>query len=295
MNNKRNTLLVIGLISLALFATIVAVMMYWKTTEVHHNAQNLVSVYVTKIPIHRGEIISMEKLEIKNVASDTPGAKKLAIADIIGKYANEDIASQEILRHEKLSQTPLLTHAETLSNKDEADDMGDKDTIVIPSEMFKNFDEGLKIGDRIDILGVETILLSDTRRVESRYVATDVEVRKIITTQSHPKGEVDESSSSKTLPSSKIVLSMSPTQLSRFLRYYYQSLPLNQERPYNPDNHFNGHLWIVKTINDASQTAEKMGLMGNGSQPIKPSRVVRQPLISPSKPKAQSGVVMYEQ
>lgn len=298
MNKKRNTILALGMVSLALFGIIIVIMMYWKNNDVSQSTEKLISVYVAKKTIGAGEKISLDQLKIQNVPVSTPGAEQLLIADVSGMYALQKIEVNEMLRSEKLTRSIPASEVSEDNDNETIQSSAGKETVTLSSNVFKNFDDSLKAGERIDILGIK-MTNEQTRKMESRYVAINVEVVNIKKSHSAPKEQDKEAKEPALQEDVKIVLALNPIQLNRMLSYYYESQQLNQERPYNPDNNFVGHLWMAKTSGSKEQEAEKMRLMGMGmgmkKAPIRTVSKPLPPLVLPPKPKQQDGIVVYEQ
>lgn len=287
-------ILMIGMMSISLFAVLIAVMMYLRAEDARISKGKMVSVYVAKTAINEGTQIDMKQLEIRNISSDTPGIESLVMSEVVGMYAKSDILAQEMIRQDKLSKTPIveaIQKEETLEIEQNVS--SGLDTITLPASVFKNIDSELKTGDRVDIVGIESTTKPEGKDIHSRYIATNVNILRLLQAQPAPQGEKDTEAAPPLPRVEKVVLEMSPGQISRFLSYYYRSLALNQERSYNADNQFMGHMWIVRAGNNLVMNAEKARLMGDAKVRTKTAPLPRLPMLVHER-KPVSGIIVYE-
>jgi hypothetical protein len=97
----------------------------------------------------------------------------------------------------------------------------------------------------------------------------------------------------------EILLDMAPQEIGRFLSLYYRSQVLNNDRAHNPNNLYQGHIWMVKcnSVASASEEAVKLKMM-NVIAPSRPKTQVPLSSALPPLPKlisAPKGIVSYEQ
>jgi hypothetical protein len=308
MNKKRTIVLIIGFISLVIFAIIVMAMAYLKNNETIAPQDKKVATYVAIKNIAAGQKITLNDIELRPISEEYAGRQPLAIADIVEHYASVDITANDIVRAEKVSLQSVSPHTVVVDNNQAFDtNMTNKnlvhDRISLPLSVFKNPDSTLHAGERLDIIGMAEY--GDVKQqFATRYIALHVTVGGFMkdgqSVNQIASVIVDEKTKAVTkVFADEILLDMAPQEIGRFLSLYYRSQTLNNDRAQNPNNLYQGHIWMVK-CNPVVSVGEE-GAKQKMMSAIVPSRLKIQGVLSsalPPPPKfisAPKGIVSYEQ
>jgi hypothetical protein len=291
VKQQKIKLLVIGLAALLVFTSMVALLMYTKQRDMRAVLEDRVGVFVAARELSAGERIGTDAVRLVKLPREYVGFKPPALADIVGRYAGDGILQNEPFRRAKLRERPLRPHmaapVKTAAHKPPAASadapVATLDLLSIPLNLFKNVDQNLKIGDRIDIVSVATKLPQGKNSVETftpKYIALGVTVTGLAyrgTPQKQMVRRLAEGKETRTVTADAMTIDMGPKQITNFLAFYYKTQQLNKLRPYNNDNQ--GHLWMVKcgTRHDSTLQSVKERLLAN-AEPRKrkaPSRPIR--------------------
>ncbi|MDD5717748.1 MAG: SAF domain-containing protein [Sulfuricurvum sp.] len=309
MNNKRTVVLSIGLLSLAIFAIIVMVMMYVKNEDATPSSENNVAAYVAAKEIRLGQKITQSDVELRSLPRDYIGQEPLSIADIVDHYARVGITKNDLIRPEKLTlqfqaqQEPTAEENVSAMDTSVSGNVMQHDAISLPLNVFKNLDTTLRKDEYIDIVGISEYG-EEKHQFATRYIGVHVLVGGFMKEGKKINEMVSVTVDEKTQATSKVVaddiiLNMSPQDISRFLSLYYRSQELNNDHSHNADNLYRGHIWMVKSkpIVSANENLIKFKMMNVNTVP----RHKAKPQLSqnlPPLPKlisASRGIVTYEQ
>ena len=258
MRDKKIRILVGILLSLVLFASSVAFLMYTKQSDMRYDLQQDLAVFISAKNIKKGDMLSAEDIKLTYLPKSYTGPTAITAEDILGKYALVEIIPNELIRIEKLSLVQpvegksVTDIAEVKDEKEDVVQLG-SDTISVSLELFKNIDYSLKSGDFIDIVSVLPEKNGNKDyEFSARYVALHVQINSInlpITIQA------DEKSRRRVVPPpTSVVLSMKPQEIKNFLNVYYTVQNINTQRVYNEQNR--GHLWMVKCSKNSDEKLE---------------------------------------
>ena len=259
MREKKTKLLVGILLSLVLFTSSAALLMYSKQSRIDQEKTGSIELFVSTKSIKAGEMIGAEEIKKTSLSKEYGVLKPLAKEDIIGKYATSDILYMEPIRSEKLSLTkPKEEKAAEASDTQKSDTASsvtqiDSDTVSISLNVFKNIDYSLKAGDYIDIVSI--FPKKDKNKeyeFETKYIALHVKIN-ALTFASVPQPE-DKNKKAPVASSNTVVLSMKPKEIKNLLDLYYAAQYINSQRVYNENN--KGHLWMVKCSQTVDAKAE---------------------------------------
>ncbi|MBA3026448.1 MAG: hypothetical protein FP820_08565 [Sulfurimonas sp.] len=259
MRDKKIKILVGILLSLIVFTSSVAFLMYTKQSAIRKNLEENVDVYVSAKDIKKGDMIGAKEMQLAHLPKSYVGTQALTQEEIMGHYATVDMLKNEPLRAEKLSlqkpqeeaESVVITASDINTSAGEKKELQviDSDTLPIPLDLFRNIDTSLTKGDYIDIVSVMP-KRGEGNEIEftTRYIALHVQIASIVFPYTPPQDE-----KSKVKPVSipgGIVLRMEPKDIKNFLKLYYTVQNINNNRVYNEQN--KGHLWMIK----CSQTSD---------------------------------------
>lgn len=255
MNKKRNILLVIGFLSLVIFTMIIMVMMYIKNNESAIASEKNIPAFVAVNNIASGQKISLGDIELRSLPKEYVGEDSLSMSDIIDHYAVVNIMKNDLIRSNKIGLNMPVPEEEVSDANHSIDGNITRnfvlhDMISIPLSAFQNPDTTLHAGELIDIVGM-FVYGEDKPEFSTRYIALHVTVggfmkdgQKI---NSIASVTVDEKTHVATkVFADEILLDMSPRDIGNFLNLYYKSQGLNNDRAHNPNNLYQGHMWMVK-------------------------------------------------
>lgn len=258
MREKKTKILVGILLSLIVFTSSVAFLMYTKQSRISKNLEENVAVYVSAKDIKKGEMLGAQNMLLTHLPKNYVGAQALTQEEIMGRYAVADMLKNEPLRIEKLSlQKPqdemlasFVSDINASSQKTKELQTLGSDTLSIAMDLFQNIDTSLKQGDYIDIVSVmPTKDANSEYEFSTRYIALHVQIGSIV----FPFVETqDEKSKLKpvSVPGS-LVLHMEPNEIKNFLKLYYTVQNINNNRVYNEQN--KGHLWMIKCSDNSNE------------------------------------------
>lgn len=259
MRDKKTKILVGILLSLIVFTSSVAFLMYTKQSRISENLEENVAVYVSAKDIKKGEMIGAENMLLAHLPKSYVGAQALTQEEIMGRYAVTDMLKNEPMRMEKLSlqkpQEELQVAAvaiDTNTTESYAEEMqtAQSDTLPIAMDLFQNIDASLKKGDYIDIVSVmPTKGANNEYEFATRYIALHVRIGSIVFPYTEAQDE-----KSKVKPVSvpgSLVLLMEPKEIKNFLKLYYTVQNINNNRVYNEQN--KGHLWMIKCSENSDE------------------------------------------
>lgn len=305
MKKKRDIIVVIGFVSLVIFAIIVTIILQIKKHDEHNESEKNIRAYVAVNNIALGQKITLDDIELRSLPQDYVGVQPLEMTDIVDHYASVEIMKSDLIRSEKLSFVSVhpQENANTLSDENTSKAYTAHDVISMPLSVFKNPDTTLKSGDFIDIVGM-SVFGDEKPQFATRYIALHVgisgfmkegkKVNEITSvtvdekTQAVTKGTADE-----------ILLDMSPRDIASFLSTYYRAQSLNNDRAHNANSLYQGHMWMIKCnpVMVASDDSMKRKMMGNytpkqhrTTPSTLPSMALPQLVFTPSQ-----GIVSYEQ
>lgn len=309
MKQKQLTLLLIGLISLVIFASMIALVFYIKQQQLQETIEPEKSVFVARIPIHKGEKITANNIVLRSLPVSYTGPNPLGMGQIIGNYAAVEIMGSDLITLQKLSAKPLDENGtetgDTVTPLSVQTVPGDADRFSIPLNLFKNPDMSLRSGDMIDIIGIG-IDPGEQKHFQPRYLALGVKIGGFLKNGKPVESIVSISEDPKTheaIPSAadSIVLGLNPSQINRMLSLYYSAQEINNNRAYNPNNLYQGHIWMVRCGTDPEADRAKYEGMNSPelSSPLPRTQIrtgnskpVQKPK-SPSEPR--HAIVTYEQ
>jgi hypothetical protein len=258
MRDKKTKILVGILLSLIVFTSSVAFLMYTKQSAISKNLEENVEVYVTAKDIKKGDMIGAKDMQLAHLPKSYVGVQALTQEEIIGHYAAVDMFKNEPLRAEKLSlqmsqnEASLVVAAVSENNASADKEVQlaeiDSDTLPLPMDLFQNIDASLKKGDFIDIVSVVPKKgEANEYEFSTRYVALHVQIASIVFPFTPPQDE--KSKVKPVMIPGGLVLRMEPKEIKNFLKLYYTVQNINNNRVYNDQN--KGHLWMIK-CSDAS-------------------------------------------
>lgn len=266
MNKKRNILLGVGFLSLAIFAIIVTVMMYMIREQNSSDSEKNVAVYVAAKNIVTGQKITPDDIVLRSLPYDYVGAEPLSMTDIVDHYARVDIMKNDYLRFEKLSlKMPSMNESiadiQKIAENNSSKEGVTHDVISIPLSVFKNPDTSLRVGEHIDIVGISEYG-EEKHQFTTHYIALNLSVSGFMKDGKKVETIVSVTTDEKTQVSTKvladeILLDMSPKEIGRFLSLYYRSQELNNDRSHNTNNLYQGHIWMIK-CNPAGSAEEAL-------------------------------------
>lgn len=258
MRDKKTKILVGILLSLIVFTSSIAFLMYTKQSRISKNQEENVAVYVSVKDIKKGEMLNAENMLLANLPKSYIGAQALTQEEIMGRYAATDILKNEPFRIEKLTLqkpqddkfTSSALDANSSGQKETEVQMLGSDTLSMAMDLFQNIDNSLKKGDYIDIVSVMPTRGADNEyEFSTKYIALHVQIGSI----TFPFIEAqDEKSKLKpvSVPGS-LVLQMEPKEIKNFLKLYYTVQNINNNRVYNEQN--KGHLWMIKCADNSNE------------------------------------------
>ncbi|MGA9045749.1 SAF domain-containing protein [Sulfuricurvum sp.] len=306
MNKKRNILLGVGFLSLAIFAIIVTAMMYVIREQNSSDSEKNVAVYVATKNIVTGQKITPDDIALRSLPYDYVGAEPLSMADIVDHYARVDIMKNDYLRFEKLSlkmpsMSEPIADAQKILENNSSKEGATHDVISIPLNVFKNPDTSLRVGDHIDIVGISEYG-EEKHQFATHYIALNLSVSGFMKDGKKVETIVSVTIDEKTQASTKvladeILLEMSPKEIGRFLSLYYRSQELNNDRSHNSNNLYQGHIWMIQcnSAGSAAEEALKQKMMAGPTLPRHTKHNTVRPL--PALPKliaSPKGIVSYE-
>lgn len=308
MNKKRNIILVIGFLSLVIFTMIIMVMMYIKNNDNAIASEKNIPAFVAVKNIAFGQKISLGDIELRSLPKEYVGEDSVSMSDIIDHYARVEIMKNDLIRSNKIGLN-MPVPQEIVSDENRSIDGNITrntvlhDMISLPLSVFQNPDTTLHSGELIDIVGM-FIHGEDKPQFSTRYIALHVTVGGFMKdgqkVSSIASVTVDEKTHATTkVFADEILLDMSPRDIGSFLNLYYKSQELNNDRAHNPNNLYQGHMWMVK-CNSAGSTVDEamkrrmmniqMGAIKKLKLPVQPSFATLPKLIlAPER-----GIVSYE-
>jgi hypothetical protein len=267
MRDRKNRIVMAILLSLVLFTSSAAFLMYVKQDDAQQRKLENVEVYVAAKAMKSGEMVGANDLKLAALPKSYADFQPLAKEDIIGKFLTIDMMQGDTFRTEKLS----LTKQHQADTTNEMNNEGNSttpaqvssDTVAVSLDLFKNSDVSLKNGDFIDIVSVvpKRGLQQQEYEFQTRYIALHVEIKSIATVAQTKTDETTKKT--VVITPAGVVLKMQPKEIKNFLSAYYTIQNINSDRVYNDENR--GHLWMVKcgTQVDESLQNEKRQLLLN--------------------------------
>ncbi|MFT7860541.1 MAG: SAF domain-containing protein [Sulfurimonas sp.] len=262
MKNRQMKIVILILVGLVFFTTSLALLMYSKQegADKQHNMPNMVEVYLSAKDIKRGELLGADSIKKGRLPKEYIDAAPLTASEIIGRYAKTDIFANEPIRKQKISLVKPTEHKEkaveaTPQIKEPQVDE-ELDTIALPLSVFKNIDTSLKMGDKIDIVSVESKKDGREMSFSAKYIALNVTIDAFVANGKRVKNYISSYVEGKAVYAQNIVLKISPKEIKNFLMLYYRTLALNKNRVYNTNNN-GGHLWIVKCSQQQDKKRQK--------------------------------------
>lgn len=308
MNKKRNIILVIGFLSLVIFTMIIMVMMYIKNNDNAIASEKNIPAFVAVKNIAFGQKISLGDIELRSLPKEYVGEDSVSMSDIIDHYASVEIMKNDLIRSNKIGLN-MPVPEEIVSDVNRSTDGNITrntvlhDMISLPLSVFQNPDSTLHSGELIDIVGM-FVHGQDKPQFSTRYIALHVTVGGFMKdgqkVSSIASVSVDEKTHAATkVFADEILLDMSPRDIGSFLNLYYKSQELNNDRAHNPNNLYQGHMWMVKcnsvgsTVDEAMKRRMmniQMGAIKKPKLPVQPS-FTRLPklILAPER-----GIVSYE-
>lgn len=261
MRDKKTKILVGILLSLIVFTSSVAFLMYTKQSTISKNLEDNVPVYVSATDIKKGDMLGANNIQLSHLPKSYVGTEALTQEEIIGHYATMDMLKNEPLRIEKLSlkkpqdEVQLITASDANTSTSEEKELQEisSDTFPIAMDLFQNIDKSLKKGDYIDIVSVLPKRGEGNEyEFSTHYIALHVQISSIAFPYTPPQ---DEKSKVKpvSIPGS-LVLHMEPKEIKNFLKLYYTVQNINNNRVYNEQN--KGHLWMIKCSETSDEEIE---------------------------------------
>jgi len=271
MKNRQTRIIIGALSGLVLFSSGIALLMYSKQSDLEKYSQGQVEVYVAASHLNRGDLIAPKDIQKASLPKSYLAFTPLTKSEIIGRYANVEIFTNEPLRKEKLTLTqamPEKAAKKVIVKKEEVTKptLFKRDTITIPLSVFRNIDSTLKKGDNIDIL---SIIPKRTKTREhdfsTKYIALDVSINSFVKNGALVKKYITEDMDHNSVKSDSVVLEMVPSEIKNLLSLYYKTQELNENRVFNDKNRNIGNLWMVKCSNelDSAKQSDKKRMMAD--------------------------------
>lgn len=292
MNKKRNFLIVIGSISLTIFGIIVALMIYMQKSAIP--ALETSKGYIAIKNISIGHKIDLNDIELRELPQSYIGTDALEMKDILGHYAQVEIAMNDLIRAQKLTlDLPSKINSIEKRENNATEEFVQNtlhDTISVPLSLFKNPDTTLRSGDQIDLIGISA-LGDEKPQFATRYIALHVRINGFMK-EGKKLPEIssvstdDKTGLTTSALADEIILEMTPIEIARMLSMYYRAQELNNNRVHNPRDSYQGHLWMVKSNLQTHDDALKLGMM-NPKVTHKPKPAVRQSVL-PTLPRLVS-------
>ncbi len=247
MRDRKMRIVMAILLSLVLFTSSAAFLMYVKQDNLEQQRLQNVEVFVANKAMKSGEMVGANDLKLASLPKSSLAFEPLAKEEIIGKFVTLDMMAGDPFRAEKisLSKQPKSENINQGSGdiNSTSTPQVSSDSVAVSLDLFKNSDSTLKNGDFIDIVSVVAKRgLQQEVTFQTRYIALHVEIKSIATA---PLTKIDEQSKKTVVVApAGIVLKMQPKEIKNFLAAYYTIQTINSDRVYNNEN--KGHLWMVK-------------------------------------------------
>lgn len=263
MKEKKTKIFIGILLTLIMFASSLALVMYSKQNELKKQVENQIEVYVSSKNLSQGDDIGADEIVLKKLPKSYIGFTPLTKEEIIGRFAKVDIFANEPLRPEKITLTKISQEQKTqtvvveTNIKEEAVKRLSSDTISLSLELFKNLDISLQKDDFIDIVSVASSQKEQEEyEFSAKYIALHVKIHSFASGTKEMEKAVDEGYDEKTKQSLKsvadtLILEMSPLEIKNFLAMYYKTQELNAQKVYGTKEN-RGHLWMVRCSGDSN-------------------------------------------
>jgi len=266
MRNRQTRIIIGILVTMVLFASSIALLMYSKQSNLSDYVEGHVEVYVTAKHLKKGTKISERDLTKAFLPKSYLAFTPLTQSEIVGRYAKVEIFAKEPLRKEKISATKPVEKKSivlnsTLLKKKTSTVLKESikhDTITVSLSLFKNIDTSLRKGDKIDILSVlEKRSKSSAGKYTTKYIALNVNVHAFLLNAKSVKKYMTKDKKGTYLKADSVVFEMSPDEIKNFLSIYYTTQELNSKRVFNTNGN-RGHLWMVKCSSQVNTQDEKI-------------------------------------
>jgi hypothetical protein len=267
MRNRQTRIIIGILVTMVLFASSIALLMYSKQSDMSNYVEGHVEVYVTSKHLNKGDKISSTDITKAFLPKSYLAFTPLTKSEILGRYAKVEMFAKEPLRKEKISPTKPLEKKSPLvkapSKKSKIKETNVKesvkhDTLSVSLNVFKNIDSSLRKGDTIDILSVlQKKPQSSKSNFITKYIALNVKIDSFLLNNKKSKKYISKDKEGHLLKADSIVFEMSPNEIKNFLSIYYTTQELNSKRVFNSNGN-RGHLWMVKCSSQIDSKDEKI-------------------------------------
>jgi hypothetical protein len=268
MGQKKTKIFIGILLTLIMFASSLALVMYSKQNELKKQVESQVEVYVSAKDLKEGDSIGAKEIVLKKMPKSYIDFTPLTKEEILGRFAKVVIFANEPLRPEKITLTKVVQEdkKEVATPKAKEEEPAVKrlssDTVSLSLELFKNLDISLQKDDFIDIVSVSPSKKErDDYEFATTYVALHVKIHSFGSGTKEMQKTVHEEYDEKTKQSRRsvadtLILEMSPLEIKNFLAMYYKTQELNAQKVHSTKEN-RGHLWMVRCSSDANDTFAK--------------------------------------
>lgn len=303
MREKKTKIFIGILLTLIMFASSLALVMYSKQNELKKQVENQIEVYVSTKNLDEGESIGAGEIVLKKVPKSYIDFTPLTKEEIIGRFAKVVIFANEPLRPEKITLTKVLQEQKSQTGALQGDAKEEvavkrlsSDTISLSLELFKNLDISLQKDDFIDIVSVASSQKEQEEyEFAAKYIALHVKIHSFVSGTKEMQKAVHEEYDEKTKQSKKsvadtLILEMSPLEIKNFLAMYYKTQEFNAQKVHSTKEN-RGHLWMVRCSSDANDTFAKEKEMLLLKEKISKPKVEN----SPKPPAIHTVKISYEE
>lgn len=265
MREKKTKIFIGILLTLIMFVSSLALVMYSKQNELKKQVENQIEVYVSTKNLNEGASIGANHIALKKLPKSYIDFTPLTQEEIIGRFAKVAIFANEPLRPEKITLTKVVQEekaevaAPKANEQEEVVKRLSSDTISLSLELFKNLDVSLQKDDFIDIVSVSPSKKErDDYEFTTTYVALHVKIHSFVSAAKEMQKIAHEEYDEKTKQSRKsvadtLILEMSPLEIKNFLVMYYKTQELNAQKVHSTKEN-RGHLWMVRCSNETNDT-----------------------------------------
>lgn len=284
MREKKIKILVGILLTLVLFSSSAALLMFMKQDSSAMSSKESVRVYMASKALDGSKPISAEDISEIHMPKAELRFTPLSSSEIVGMYVQSDMLQGELFRAEKLALTQKALQTQPTQIAKESEEVlieSIQDTLVLNLTLFQNMDTTLKAGDFIDIVSImPTQEKNKEYEFKPQYIALHIPVVGI-NYETQIQNEKDKKAAAISVAKS-IVVGMKPEEIKSFLDLYYTAQNINAQRYYNEQNR--GHLWMVKCAKEgsaeATQAKKSMLIHEKAPQPSPKAAPKRQERVS---------------